>query len=388
MTNLPPPMTPPRSDLKDFGYMPLEIVRFRGSDLLSEDAEVIVAALMLWTAAWQETPAASLKDDDKALARAAGFGRSVAGWLEVKEGALRGFVKCSDGRLYHPVVARLANEAWKSKVEQRWRAEVARRKKWNERHPDDLLAAISFEAFAAVYPGKCPDDKATMSQGHLPLVPTTGAENGGDIGSKGESRESKVKGDSTATIPREPAPVDKRGDRPEDLLAITNRIATLAGVSVIQPAKLAREMDIVKGWIAKGISVEGTILPAIEKRLGALPKDETVGGLAYFDAAILKAHNANGKRSSPVEKPEDMTERDDDDPRIEDMRARLKRQLGPRTYDGWLRQGVTAISVNGTSTTIKASSRFLADWISSNLSDKLRAAIAEAGLPPDIRISA
>jgi hypothetical protein len=47
---------------------------------------------------------------------------------------LRGFVECTDGRLYHSVVAEKAREAWQAKIEQRYRTEVARVKKHNQRH--------------------------------------------------------------------------------------------------------------------------------------------------------------------------------------------------------------------------------------------------------------
>lgn len=343
MSDFPPPLTPARSDLRDFGWMPLEIVRFRGSDLLTEDAEIILAAVMLWTAAWHETPAASLSDDDKLLAKAAGFGRSVDTFRAIKAGALRGFIKCSDGRLYHPVVARLANEAWKGKIEQRHRTEVARIKKHNERHPDDARVVPSFETFAAHYPESCPDDKAVLSQGQLILDPdlaragtgaidvpetsgarpqegnsgqaecrgdsdhlsqrqgasvaTTGAEKGDDIGSKGKGK-GKGKGDSTTPPNPLTNPDSSRLDRPDDLASITNRIAQAGCVSIIKPTAVAREMDIVKRWMTAGIDVDDTILPVIKRRLADLGENETVGSLLFYDAAVLKAHNVkhNGKR--------------------------------------------------------------------------------------------
>src|SRR5690606_21602992 len=75
---------------------------------------------------------------DRTLASLAGFGRAVSEWTKHREGALRGWIKCSDGRLYHPVVAEKAMEALKAKLEQRWKTECARIKKHNQRHGTDL----------------------------------------------------------------------------------------------------------------------------------------------------------------------------------------------------------------------------------------------------------
>lgn len=113
---VPAPLTPPDCDLRDFAFMPLDVARLRDSDLsIQVGAEEFRAAVLLWCAAWHQVPAASLPDDDKALAALAGYGRIVAEWRKHREGALYGWVKCSDGRLYHPVVAEKARDAWLAK---------------------------------------------------------------------------------------------------------------------------------------------------------------------------------------------------------------------------------------------------------------------------------
>lgn len=112
----PAPLTPPACDLRDFAFMPLDVARLRDSDLaIQVGAEEFRAAVLLWCAAWHQVPAASLPDDDKVLAALAGYGRVVAEWRKHREGALYGWVKCSDGRLYHPVVAEKACDAWQAK---------------------------------------------------------------------------------------------------------------------------------------------------------------------------------------------------------------------------------------------------------------------------------
>lgn len=112
------PLVPPDVDLRDFAFMPLDVARLRDSKIVDEvDGEAFRAAILLWCAAWHQVPAGSLPNDDGQLAKFAGYGRVVSEWLKVKDGALYGFVLCSDGRLYHPVVAEKAVEAWEKKAE-------------------------------------------------------------------------------------------------------------------------------------------------------------------------------------------------------------------------------------------------------------------------------
>ncbi len=122
-----PPLVAPEVDLRDFVFMPLDVVRLRDSGLaVRSSGDEFRAAVMLWCASWHQLPAASLPDDDAVLAQLAGYGRDLRGWKRVRKGALSGFIKCSDDRLYHPVVAEKAVESWNKKVEWNARALQAR----------------------------------------------------------------------------------------------------------------------------------------------------------------------------------------------------------------------------------------------------------------------
>lgn len=120
MTDLPIPPVPADCDLTDFRFMPLDVARLRDSDLASnETPDACWAAVLLWAASWHQVPASSIPDDDRWIAKTAGYaqrGRIDKDWARVREGALRGFIKCTDGRLYHPVVAEKAREAWEAKL--------------------------------------------------------------------------------------------------------------------------------------------------------------------------------------------------------------------------------------------------------------------------------
>lgn len=129
------PLSPPDCDLRDFAFMPLDVARLRDSDLAAnESPEACWSAVLLWSASWHQVPAGSIPNDDKWMSQQTGYGRSVKEWLKVRSGALRGWVECTDGRLYHPVVCQKAIDAWQAKLEQRWRTECARIKKHNDRH--------------------------------------------------------------------------------------------------------------------------------------------------------------------------------------------------------------------------------------------------------------
>lgn len=150
--------------------MPLHVARLRDSDQAAEVApEACWYAVLLWAASWHQIPAASLPDNDAVLTRLLGLGRDVRTFRKHKEGAMRGFVLCDDGRLYHPVVAEQAVSAWNSKLQQRWRTECARIKKQNQRNGTDLPSPTFAEFTGSDVPDPgpeiVPEDKDDCPQG-------------------------------------------------------------------------------------------------------------------------------------------------------------------------------------------------------------------------------
>ena len=130
------PLVPADVDLRGLPFMPLDVNRLRDSQLaINASGDEFRAAVLLWCASWGQIPAASLPDDDRSLASYAGYGRDMKGWKKVRAGALRGWIKCDDGRWYHPVVAEKALEAWDARIEHRDAAESKneRQRRWRER---------------------------------------------------------------------------------------------------------------------------------------------------------------------------------------------------------------------------------------------------------------
>lgn len=107
MSDLPAPLTPADCDVRALDTFDLNVERLMSSELVAvSTGDEFKAAVLLWCRAWKQVPAASLPDDDRILASFAGL--AITKWRKVRAGALRGFIKCFDGRLYHPMLADLA----------------------------------------------------------------------------------------------------------------------------------------------------------------------------------------------------------------------------------------------------------------------------------------
>ncbi|KVN25609.1 hypothetical protein WJ63_15885 [Burkholderia pyrrocinia] len=90
--------------------MPLDVERVIDSDTFGlSTGDEFKTAFRLWAKSWKQVPAASLPNDDRLLAHLAGL--EVTAWRKRKSIALRGWILCNDGRLYHPVIAEKAIEA-------------------------------------------------------------------------------------------------------------------------------------------------------------------------------------------------------------------------------------------------------------------------------------
>ena len=166
------PLTTPDCDLRGMLFMPLDVQRLLDSELfLVASGNEFKSAVALWCKSWSQVPAASLPDDDRVLAAYSGAG---ARWLKVKSVALRGWIKCDDGRLYHPVVAEKAHEAWSARLAQRSRTEAARAARAVSRSAVTLSVTNSVTDNVTGSKGQLRDSKGTVKgQGQMEsAVPT------------------------------------------------------------------------------------------------------------------------------------------------------------------------------------------------------------------------
>jgi hypothetical protein len=113
MTELPDPLTPHDCDIRKYAWLPLSPSVLKGSKTwlrCKRNPALAFYHINLWTASWCQIPAASLEDDDDYLCDLAQCDPDA--WPGVRNAVLSGWIKCSDGRLYHAYVAEEALKAF------------------------------------------------------------------------------------------------------------------------------------------------------------------------------------------------------------------------------------------------------------------------------------
>jgi hypothetical protein len=263
----PEPLTPPDCDLRGLEYMPLLGGHLFGSEFnaRANDSEWR-AALTLWWAAWCQVPAASLPDDDAALCRFADLGRDLKSWRKLRDAALHGWVKCADGRLYHPLLAKQALIAWDKRVKERDRKAAWRAKKVGQEQSAD----------ADVTRDK-PQLERGQERGQDGQVPADVTRRDG-TGRKEEELASRVPA-------REEPPAGPPGN-PE-----FTKIIEAAGFARMLSAADRKQLDT---WKGQGLDVDEDIIPVLSRlRERERERGKTIGSLAYADGPIQEQRAAD-----------------------------------------------------------------------------------------------
>lgn len=265
-TELQEPLTPTDCDLQDFAFMPLDVGRLRDSDLAADETpEACWAAVLLWAASWHQVPAASIPDSDVWIAKQAGYaqrGKIDRGWAQVRAGALRGWVKCVDGRLYHPVVAEKAREAWQAKLAQRWRSECARIKKHNQRN-ETSVPIPDFDTWTA----------QGRPTGHPLPVPRDNKQSPETVTGDGASKrqgegEGQGQGDLSNSVP-----TGTGADAPKAAADLTKQELWAAGKSLLLEAGMpAAQCGSFVGKLVKDYSDE-IVIQAVRSTVVQQPAD-------------------------------------------------------------------------------------------------------------------
>lgn len=182
-----PPLVPAGCDLMNFGRMPLVVHRLLASETWIEaarDPRLGHALMSMWAAAWHQVPAGSLPAADNTLQRFS-MCPTDKEWRRVRERVLRDWLPCSDGRLYHPVVAELAIECWLEKLTQRRKSVAGNAKKYGlpiDMRQIDALEVDALRMLRALNPNSPALTKKRPVQAPLPLG-QAGASFGGPTGS-------------------------------------------------------------------------------------------------------------------------------------------------------------------------------------------------------------
>lgn len=222
---LPAPLVPADVDLRDFGFMPLDVQRLRDSDLATvATGDEFRAAVLVWCAAWHQVPASSVPDDDRWLAKHSGGGPR---WKKLKTEALRGFVLCADGRMYHWLVAEKAAEGWNAKLEAEHKRACDRMRKTNHERKDrneealpmpsrpHLLSMRVIDGFPC-WRAWNSDGTVVNSGGNSNGIPSDCLRKSRLKGSEGKLRDSKGTGTVKGEVqqPLTPTPVTAPASRP------------------------------------------------------------------------------------------------------------------------------------------------------------------------------
>ena len=268
------PLTPAGCDLRDFQFMPLQVERLKKSKAwlyAKRRPELGFYMINLWAASWHEVPAASLEDDDDVLADAAMC--DLKRWPQVKEKVLHGWVKCSDGRLYHPVVAEKAIEAWEAKKKQRGRTakatEARKNVTGNDKAPND----------------KRDDDRNERRNDNRNVARNDDRDD--DVTStKGQGRDSR-QGREKEEIPEAAEPYDPLARL--DVLCRLLRKSPATHAGIIQ--KWPNELNAL---MAEGLDFDRHILPCVKD---ASARKVDVKSMFYFRPKALELKSVEGLKA-------------------------------------------------------------------------------------------
>jgi hypothetical protein len=124
-TALPSPFNSPDCVLHGMPCILMNAQHIRDSTL---ENEPLGLALRAQAVSWHQEPAGSLPGTERHLARALGFGTDARSLRRlIKAGALRDWVMCNDGRLYHAEVCAKARAAREMRLRQVAQTEAARK---------------------------------------------------------------------------------------------------------------------------------------------------------------------------------------------------------------------------------------------------------------------
>jgi hypothetical protein len=270
-THSPEPLTPPDCDLRSSGmvFMPLDVGRMMDSDQFAmATGDEFKATMALYAKAWLQVPAASLPNDDRVLAHLAG-GYTPRRWRKIKDVALRGWMLCTDGRLYHPVIAEFAHDAWeKSKhtisdatPTRRASSPAERARRYRERQRLAKLAGTA-AADGAVTPTVTETVTASVTQNVTPVTPSF----------KSETKEEG--GNVTASVTRHGATAVTNVTRdavtaPQRHLPILQVMPAAAGAHAPSPPPLSQTKDATPSPASMDAKVKGKhpVLTPGEKHL-------------------------------------------------------------------------------------------------------------------------
>lgn len=290
------PLTPEDCDLRDSKYMPLYVQQMLNSSFNAmADDTAWRAGVTLWLKAWHQVPAGSLPYDHEELANMAGLGRDLKTWKKISAKALRGWVECDDGRLYHPVVAEAALEVWIARLLSRISSGAGNAKKYGgDFDPAPIEAEIA--ASSAMLSDLNPNAEALRKLSRRkPQSSPTGTTPGVPPGSQAKAEAKARVIDDGEDAGATPAPID--GVRSTDDLGWPSDqgdwVSTL--IDVTGAADLAKQdwplhtTGIVTGWHETDRFEWRDVVAGVRATMLKVRADDPPRSWKYFSPAIARA---------------------------------------------------------------------------------------------------
>lgn len=313
------PLVPSDCDLTGMRFMPLDCARLIDSDLFAlSTGEEFKAAVALWCKSWGQSPPSSLTNDERVLARAAGV--SLAEWRSIGTMALRGWVICSDGRLYHPVVAERALTAWLERIAFRRRSAQGNATRTNvtfDPTPFDmakeravaLLDRLASAATEALADSRVPCAVKEPSLSAAPSVLKEASRS--DFGSEVEGEGKGIlDADDSVRVPSRVADWSRA-----DLDSLEARLRSAAGKSLNAASPSLPNVSAIVGLLSPGAGppcdLELDVLPAVEV-VGKKAKPGSVQRWEYFRPMIVEARDKRLAGAPTIQRNRPTIVRDDD----------------------------------------------------------------------------
>lgn len=260
---LPAPLAPSNLDVRDVDAFMVSSDEITSSEFAAtSSAEEFKAAIVLRAKAWKQVPAGSLPDDDRALAAFAGL--TLAKWRKAKARAMHGFLKCSDGRLYHAELVADAKRAAANKQKGRLKreADAQRLREWRNAkrgNKDETRFNGVSEAF--------PETPETHDVASIPVpVPT-----------------------SSSSSPLSP------GSPRAELMAKVWKAVGVPDGSAMPPRLVDGLFDLVQSLETEGCEFDADIAPALRAR----PQDAAWPGSVAFWRKIARSNRDRRAASAP-----------------------------------------------------------------------------------------
>ncbi|MGI9507294.1 MAG: hypothetical protein ACR2RE_29990 [Geminicoccaceae bacterium] len=270
----------PNVDLRDYRFMPFDVVELAGSETWAKAKAVPGASralINLWCKSWHQVPAGSLPDDDELLEQWADLGPN-ADWKAVRILLYRGYKQEHDGRLYHAVLCKKAVHVWEKRESKADEKEADRVRKRTSRNIKKQKTQPN--------QAPCPPDGTGRVQR------TFSDSRAGVFDSKGEYKTPPI------------SPPNASGGHPPDSvvdepLLDTRTVALITAYADLEaeifggqrrPWPNGKDSNTVRAWASRGATVElvmKTARPILEARHANAELPPTT--MAYLDKALDKA---------------------------------------------------------------------------------------------------